>query len=73
MKFFIVETNATPQTTFLQNIFSGNEGFDGSKGLSDRSEVSSVGVLQSGVSYSSNPNYYYDFVIQALTDYGFKI
>lgn len=73
MKFFIVETEATPQTTFLQNIFSGNEGFGGAKGLSDRSEVSSVGVLQSGVPYSSNPNYYFDFVIQALTDYGFKI
>ena len=73
MKFFIVETNATPQTTFLQNIFSGNEGFSGAKGLSDRSEVSSVGVLQSGVPYSSNPNYYFDFVIQALTDYGFNI
>ena len=73
MKFFIVETNATPQTTFLQNIFSGNEGFSGAKGLSDRSEVSSVGVLQAGVSYSSTPNYYFDFVIQALTDYGFNI
>ena len=73
MKFFIVSSDYDYETIFLQNIFSGYENFHGSNGLSDRSEVSSVGVLNSGVTYSSNPNYYYDYVIQALQDYGFNI
>ena len=73
MKFFIVKSNTPKYTEFLQNIFSGNNGFEGSKGLSDRSEVTSVGVLNEGVKYSDNPTYYYNYVIQALQDYGFNI
>lgn len=58
---------------FIDNIFSGNDGFAGANGLSDRSECSVVSGVANGVKYSDNPNYYYDLVIQALQDYGFKI
>ena len=74
MRFFVVEyPSISARNVFLENIFSGNEGFDGLKGLSDRSEVTSVGILNDGVTYASNPNYYYDYIIQALQDYGFNI
>jgi len=74
MKLFAVNSAETFETQFLRNIFSGQEGFNGSKGLSDRSECSiHPDLLINGVSYSSNPNYYYDYVIQALQGYGFKI
>jgi hypothetical protein len=57
------------ETYFINNIFSGDEGFDGSKGLSDRSEVSVVQpVLQTGTS-----SYYHDLIITALRGYGFNI
>jgi hypothetical protein len=57
------------ETYFINNIFSGDEGFDGSKGLSDRSEVSVVQpVLQTGDSA-----YYHDLIIEALRGYGFNI
>lgn len=58
--------------------------FSGSKGLSDRSEASrSSAILEEGVRYTYFPGvpnpytpesyYYYDFIIQALQDYGFNI
>jgi hypothetical protein len=57
------------ETYFINNIFRGDEGFDGSKGLSDRSEVSVVQpVLQTGDSA-----YYHDLIIEALRGYGFNI
>ena len=61
-----------------------NSDFSGSKGLSDRSEASrSSAILEDGVQYTYYPGfpnpytpesyYYYDFIIQALQDYGFNI
>jgi len=57
------------ETYFINNIFNGDEGFNGTKGLSDRSEVSVVQpVLQTGDSA-----YYHDLIITALRGYGFNI
>lgn len=72
-KMFKIESTYYDNQFFL-NIFNGTEGFSGNKGLSDRSEVSiEQTILRRNVSYSSNPTYYYDFVIQSLQDYGFNI
>lgn len=73
--FKMFKIDSTPNDNqFFLNIFNGTEGFSGSKGLSDRSEVSiEPTVLTNAVSYSSNPTYYYNFVIQSLQDYGFNI
>lgn len=77
MRLFAVQkpTGPTdPVTVFLQNIFSGQEGFYGDRGLSDRSETSiETDVLRNGVTYSTDKYYYYNYVIQALRDYGFNI
>ena len=71
--YFLTVFNARnyPQyeTYFINNIFNGDEGFNGTKGLSDRSEVSVVQpVLQTGDSA-----YYHDLIITALRGYGFNI
>jgi len=74
MKFFPISSGEEFETQFIRNIFSGNDGFDGNKGLSDRAEASiESSLVQNGVQYSSNSNYYHDFIIEALRDYGFKI
>ncbi len=73
MKLFVVEYSNPANSKFLENIFSGEEGFSGENGLSDRSECSSVGRLANGVQYADNSQYYYDFVIEALRGYGFKL
>ena len=78
-RVFKIEGKSSPlfkvkEDEFFQNIFSGEDGFEGSKGLSDRSEVSiEQQILQEGVSYTRNPTYYYNFVVQALRDFGFNI
>ena len=71
--YFLTVFNArnypTYETYFINNIFNGDEGFNGTKGLSDRSEVSVVQpVLQTGDSA-----YYHDLIITALRGYGFNI
>lgn len=75
MKVFNVKDyqNKLSSDLFIENIFTGNQDFYGSRGLSDRSECSVVSDVSAEVSYSSNPSYYYDLIIQALQDYGFKI
>jgi len=74
MKFFPVSSGEAFETQFIRNIFSGNEGFDGNKGLSDRAEVSiESSLVQNGTQYSSNPNYYHDLIIETLRNYGFNI
>lgn len=82
MRTFIIDFDSYT-TDFLQKIFDGGtlspatgffDDFSGSNGLSDRSEASrGSSLLQNGVEYNTNPNYYYDFIIQALQDYGFNI
>ena len=82
MRTFIIDFDSYT-TDFLQKIFDGGtlspatgvfDDFSGHNGLSDRSEASrSNSLLQNGVEYNTNPNYYYDFIIQALQDYGFNI
>lgn len=74
MKFFPVSSGEAFETQFIRNIFSGDDGFEGSKGLSDISEASiEQGLVQNGVLYSDNPNYYHDLIITALRGYGFNI
>ena len=78
MRTFIIYRNVEGDNEFIQAIFNGgthnNEDFSGYNGLSDRAEASKEEeILQGGVSYSTNPNYYYDFIIRALQDYGFNI
>ena len=82
MRTFIVEARQIEDTEFLKYIFDGgihpfvgtNSDFSGSNGLSDRFEATrGSDILQDGVNYSGNPNYYYDYIIQALQDYGFNI
>jgi len=72
MKLFVVKYSE-PANKFLEDIFSGEEGFSGEKGLSDRSECSAEGRLEEQVKYADNSQYYYDFVIEALRGYGFKL
>lgn len=73
-RMFKVDSRSTVEDQFFKNIFSGEDGFEGSKGLSDRSEVSiEQEILLDGMPYNRFPNYYYDFVIKALRDYGFNI
>ena len=82
---FQVDNVGTPADWF-KNVINGtgttspnefgnyNKGFEGARGLSDRaSEISLVSNIRQGVSYQTEPNYYYDLVIQALRDYGYKI
>ena len=90
MRTFIVDGQNEENIEFLKAIFDGLNDpftigdFSGSKGLSDRSEVSrSSEILEEGVQYTyiagvPNPYtpesyYYYNFIIQALQDYGFNI
>jgi len=74
MRVFNVNCDQAPTLNpFIENIFTGAEGFTGAKGLSDRSECSVVSNIVDGLPYSSNPTYYYDLVIQALIDFGYKI
>ena len=72
LTFFNVD-NFDLTDDFIDNIFSGNFGFNGSNGLSDRSEITIVSNVQDGVLYSDNPNYYHDLIIAALRGYGFNI
>jgi hypothetical protein len=69
LTLFNVRNYPTYETYFINNIFNGDEGFNGTKGLSDRSEVSVVQpVLQ-----NRDSAYYHDLIITALRGYGFKI
>ena len=73
LKMFKIDSYSIDNTFFF-NIFNGTNGFDGSKGLGDRSEVSiEDDILIDGVDYSTNPYYYHDYIVQALRDYGFNI
>jgi hypothetical protein len=73
LKMFKIDSYSLDNEFFF-NIFNGTNGFDGSKGLSDRSEISIENdILIDGVDYSTNPYYYHDYIIQALRDYGFNI
>jgi len=58
---------------FISNIYNGTNGFEGSKGLSDRSEAKIITSVQDGNDYSSNPTYYSDIVLQALREFGYNI
>lgn len=82
---FQVINPGTPSDWFY-NVFNGTgstspdqygryeKGFEGSRGLSDRaSEIKLVTDVRQGVSYSSEPLYYYNLITQALKDYGYNI
>ena len=58
---------------FISNIYNGTNGFEGSKGLSDRSEAKIITGIQDGNDYSNNPTYYSDIVLQALREFGYTI
>jgi len=63
----------TYSNRFIENIFSGSDGFEGSKGLSDRVEASILSGVNYGVLYSSDPTYYSNIILDTLRDYGFNI
>ena len=78
--------NAGTPADWFSNVFNGTgstspnqfgnyeKGFEGSRGLSDRaSEIKLVTDVRQGVSYSSEPLYYYNLITQALKDYGYNI
>lgn len=54
---------------FVDNVTSGANGYDGSKGLSDRSEI----VFVRNVLPRQSSSYYHGITIQALKDLGYKI
>ena len=70
---FCIEKTTSPSTrnftTFIDAVSSGTNGFDGSKGLSDRSEI----IFVRNVLRLQDSAYYHQVTIQALQDLGFKI
>lgn len=54
---------------FIDNVSSGANGFDGSNGLSDRSEV----IFVRNVLPEQNSSYYHQLTIEALQDLGYNI
>ena len=70
---FCVEKTGNPSfeqfSHFIDNVTTGANGFDGSNGLSDRSEVKFI----RNVLPSQNSAYYHQVTIQALKDLGYKI
>lgn len=54
---------------FIDNVSTGSNGFDGSNGLSDRSEV----IFVRNVLPEQNSAYYHQKTIDALTDLGYNI
>ena len=70
---FCIEKNTnnfyTQFSHFLTNTSTGINGFDGSNGLSDRSDV----IFVRNVLPSQNSDYYHQKTIDALTSLGFKI
>ncbi len=54
---------------FIDNVSTGANGFDGSNGLSDRSEV----IFVRNVPPLQDSDYYHQITIDALTSLGFKI
>lgn len=56
-------------TKFIDAVSLGTNGFDGSKGLSDRSEI----IFVRNVLPYQDSTYYHQVTIQALQDLGFKI
>ena len=54
---------------FIDNVTTGANGFDGSNGLSDRSEVKFI----RNVLPRQSSSYYHEITIQALKDLGYKI
>jgi hypothetical protein len=75
VKLFNVDYTKNPSVrdiynNFLFNIFNGQNGFYGSRGLSDRSEANIHSEL---VINGSSPDYYHDLIINALREFGFNI
>tara|TARA_R100000951_G_scaffold35619_2_gene30152 strand:- start:1977 stop:3548 length:1572 start_codon:yes stop_codon:yes gene_type:complete len=56
-------------SNFIDNISTGINGFDGSNGLSDRSEV----IFVRNVLPNQNSTYYHQVTVQALQDLGYNI
>ena len=54
---------------FIDNVSTGANGYDGSGGLSDRSEV----IFVRNVLPEQNSSYYHQLTIEALQDLGYKI
>lgn len=69
---FIVDSPDTTRTWWT-SLFDGSNGFYGSRGLSDRSEITNVMDVRNAVDYNNEPNYYSDLIIEALQSYGFNI
>ena len=74
LKFFNVDSykriEKESHNTVLNNIFDGTSGFQGTKGLSDWSNVSRHNEI---VKFDGTPQYYYDLILSALRGYGFNI
>ena len=71
--WFVNLVNGTG-TTSPNQFGNFDKGFEGSRGLSDRaSEIKLVSDVREGVRYSDEPNYYYNLILQALKDYGYRI
>jgi hypothetical protein len=56
-------------SNFIDNISTGINGFDGSNGLSDRSEI----IFVRNVLPNQNSTYYHQVTVQALQDLGYNI
>lgn len=82
---FHTANTATPATWF-ENLINGTgsttpdqfgnyiKGFEGNRGLGTRkSEISLVTDIRPQVSYQTEPEYYYNLVLEALRNYGYKI
>lgn len=82
---FHTANTATPATWF-ENLVNGTgsttpdafgnyiKGFEGNRGLATRgSEISLVTGVRPEVSYQIEPEYYYNLILEALRNYGYKI
>jgi hypothetical protein len=59
--------------SMMETVENSLGAYSGNLGLFDYPNVKFYYNLQDGVSYSSNPNYYRDYIIQAFNDLGFSI
>ena len=71
---FQVQSYLNEYKKFLQGVENGEGRYFAPFGLADKtSEVKFYYDLEDGITYANNPNYYRDFVIQAVNDLGFTI
>lgn len=73
---FQVEFSSPAYTGFkglMQAVENGTGLYAGTNGLFGQNNVKFYYDIQDGVSYSSDPDYYRDFIIQGINDLGFSI